>query len=191
MKKLLSIFLAAILTFSLVACTAREKTENSSSEAEVASALELLVNVWESYEEDEKFAAAGGDMSEENMTMNGPGKFSTKDAAALDTTLGFPEGSVEKIDEAASLVHMMNANTFTCGAFHVKEAGDLAGVSAAIKDNIMRRQWMCGFPDKLVIMQVGNYLISVFGENEIVDSFQTKLSAAYSSAELLCDEPIV
>lgn len=191
MKKLLSIFLAAILTFSLVACTAGEKTESSSSAAEVASALELLANVWESYEEDEKFAAAGGDMSEENMTMNGPGKFSTKDAVALDTTLGFPEGSVEKIDEAASLVHMMNANTFTCGAFHVKEAGDLAGVSAAIKDNIMQRQWMCGFPDKLVIMQVGNYLISVFGENEIVDSFQTKLSAAYSSAELLCDEPIV
>lgn len=214
MKKLFAIFLAALLALSLVAC-GNEKSDGSDTskdsnisdankpnsdadkpntdpgESSVKSPLELLTTVWNSYGDDDKFPVAGGDMSEENMTMDAPGKFGIDDTAALDTTLGFPAASADKIDDAASLVHMMNANTFTCGAFHVKNAGDIADVSAAVKDNIMQRQWMCGFPDKLVIVKVDDYVISFFGENEIVDTFKTKLTEAYTSAETLCDEPIV
>lgn len=208
MKRLLAIFLAALLTLSLAACGGNEKPDGSDTskdsnisgtnkpdkdpgESSVKSPLELLTTVWNSYGEDDKFPAAGGDMSEENMTMDAPGKFGVDDTAALDTTLGFPVASAEKIDDAASLVHMMNANTFTCGAFHVKNVGDIADISTAVKDNIMQRQWMCGFPDKLVIVKVDDYVISFFGENEIVETFKTKLTAAYTSAETLCDEPIV
>lgn len=208
MKRFLAIFLAALFTLSLAACGGKDNPNGSNpsddpgvsdtkepnkepGESSMKSPLELLTTVWNSYAEDDKFPAAGGDMSEENMTMDAPGKFGVGDTAALDATLGFPTASAEKIDDAASLVHMMNANTFTCGAFHVKNAGDAAAISAAIKDNIMQRQWMCGFPDKLVIVQVGDYIISFFGANEIVDTFKTKLTTAYTSAETLCDEPIV
>lgn len=187
MKKLLFIFLAALLTLSLTACG--EKNESSGQPA-VGSSLELLTTVWGSYSDDEKFPAAGGDMSGENMNMDGPGKFSTDDAAALDTTLGLPEAAADKIDEAASLVHMMNANTFTCGVFHLKDTGDAAGVAAALKDNLMQRQWMCGFPDKLVIVQTDGYVVSIFGENEIVNTFRDKLAQAYPAAETVCDVPI-
>ena len=207
MKKLLAIFLVTLLTLSLAACGENKNSAGSNSsddknvsdnkeankesnESSAQSPLELLTTVWNSYEEDDKFPAAGGDMSEENMTMSAPGKFGITDTTALDTTLGFPEASVEKIDEAASLVHMMNANTFTCGAFHVKNADDSDDVSAAIKDNIMQRQWMCGFPDKLVIVKVDQYIVSFFGENEIIDTFKTKLTAAYTSAEIIFEEPI-
>lgn len=164
--------------------------EPNKDQASAKSALELLTKVWSSYKDDDKFPAAGGDMSEENMTMDAPGKFGLSDTAALDTTLGFPASSAEKIDDAASLVHMMNANTFTCGAFHVKDAGTSADVSAAIKANIMERQWICGFPDKLVIVKIDDYIVAFFGENEIVDTFKTNLTAAYTSAETICDEPI-
>lgn len=208
MKKLLVIFLAIMLIFSLAACGENKKptgagttndqnvsdgdvNDKEPSQNDVKSPLDLLTAVWNSYEEDNKFPVAGGDMSEENMTMGAPGKFGLADADALDTTLGLPAASVEKIDDAASLVHMMNANTFTCGVFHLKNSEDIADVSAAIKDNIMQRQWMCGFPDKLVIMTVNDYIISLFGENEIVDTFKTNLTTAYTSAETICDEPIV
>lgn len=207
MKKLLVIFLAILLTLSLAACgenktpngdeTTNDQNVSGSEENSkepiqnaVNSPFELLNTVWNSYEEDNKFPVAGGDMSEENMTMGAPGKFGLDDTDALDTTLGFPAASAEKIDEAASLVHMMNANTFTCGVFHVKNAEDIADVSAAIKDNIMQRQWMCGFPDKLVIVTVDDYIVSFFGENEIVDTFKTMLTTAYTSAQTICDEPI-
>lgn len=186
MKKLLCVFLAALLTLCLAACGGNEP----SGQPAVESSLELLATVWGSYSDDEKFPAAGGDMSEDNMTMGEPGKFSTDDAAALDTTLGLPEASAGKIDEAASLVHMMNANTFTCGAFHLKDSKDAASVAAALKDNLMQRQWMCGFPDKLVIVQLDGYVVSFFGENEIVGAFLDKLTKAYPAAETVCDEPL-
>lgn len=193
MKRLVTFFLTSLLTLTLAACGGNENSADSNSSNDqnsVKSSLELLTTVWSSYEDNDKFPAAGGDMSEENMTMDGPGKFSIDDTAALDATLGFPAASAERIDDAASLVHMMNANTFTCGAFHVKNAGDIADISTAIRDNIMQRQWMCGFPDKLVIVQVDDYIISFFGEKEIVDTFKTKLNAAYTSAETICDDPI-
>ena len=55
-----------------------------------------------------------------NMRDGAPGNFSMDDADLLDSSLGFPAAEAGKIDGAASLVHMMNLNTFTCGAFHVK-----------------------------------------------------------------------
>lgn len=193
MKKFLAIILAALFVLSLAACGGNDNPAGdaaSENESAVKSPLELLTTVWNNYRDDEKFPAAGGDMSEENMSMDGPGKFGIDDTAALDSTLGFPEASAEKIDDAASLVHMMNANTFTCGAFHVKSAGDIDEISAAIKNNIMQRQWLCGFPDKLIIVKLDDYIVSFFGENEIIDTFKAKLTQTYASAEVICDEHI-
>lgn len=194
MKKIISAVMTLLLVLSFSACGAGASgNAGASSDAEqpaVKSALELLETVWNSYADDEKFAAAGGDASEENMTMDGPGKFGVSDSAALDSTLGFPADEADKIDDAASLLHMMNANTFTCGAFHVKDASALDSVVESVRENILNRQWICGFPEKLVIVTVGDYVVSFFGAGEIVDMFGEKLAAAYPTAETVCDEPI-
>lgn len=199
MKRLLAILMTALLALSLAACGGNEanngadvsNTANSSEAQEsVKSSLELLTTVWDSYEEADKFATTGGDMSEENMTTDAPGKYAVDDGEMLDSSLGFPASAVDKIDDAASLMHMMNANTFTCGAFHVKEGQDVDEVIAAIKDNIMQRQWICGMPDKLVIVKADSYIVSFFGEKEIVETFKRKLTEAYPSAETVCDEMI-
>lgn len=189
LKKVTMILLTFILVFSLAACG--NKDAAGGGEANIKDSLELLDTVWSSYSEDEKFPAAGGDMSEENASMEGPGRYGIEDAALLDSILGFPAANVEEIDDAASLMHMMNANTFTCGAYRVKNAGDISKLTTALKDNIMSRQWMCGFPEKLVIMTVDNYVISFFGNGEIADTFKEKLSAAYTGAETVVEEPIM
>ena len=49
---------------------------------------------------------------------------------------------------------------------------------------------MCGFPEKLVILTVGDYIVSVFGAGELTNTFVAKLSAEYSSAKQLFDVPI-
>lgn len=195
MKKLLAIFLAALLMLSLVACTESNNPggsdpANGTNESNVESALELLTTVWDKYADDEKFPAVGGDLSEEHITTDAPGQYNIDDAAILDTMLAFPETSANKIDDAASLGHMMNANTFTCAAFRVTNSADVADVAAAIEDNIMHRHWMCGFPEKLVVVQVDNYLVYFFGAGDLIDTFKTKLVEAYPSAETLCDAPI-
>lgn len=191
MKRIFAILLAAVMMLSFAACA---KTEDNNSDKDdsvkITDSLELLNTVWNSYAEDDKFAVGGGDMSEENMTMGAPGNYGLNDADAIDATLGFPAASLDKIDNAASLVHMMNANTFTCGAFHVKDKNDISALASEIKDNIMARQWMCGFPDKLVIVSVDSYIVSFFGDEEIIAQFKDKLTTAYSSASVISEDSI-
>ena len=189
MKKTISALLCAVLLLSLTACGASAPADTGADAP--ASALELLENVWNSYSDEEKFPAAGGDYSEENMRDGAPGNFSIRDAEILNSSLGFPAAEAGKIDGAASLVHMMNLNTFTCGAFHVKNSGDVTALSAALRENILARHWMCGIPDKLVIATVGDYIVSVYGNEELVDTFVSKLAAAYPSAKTVSDDPIV
>lgn len=199
MKKGISLLLTIAMVFSAAACGGSKDQTGSSdhgaggteeSRVEIADALTLLTTVWNSYGEDEKFPAAGGDFSEENSVMDGPGRYGIEDAASLDTMLGLPADAASKIDGAASLMHMMNANTFTCGAFHVSDQGDLPAVTALLKENILKRQWMCGFPDKLVIFTIGSYAVSAFGNEEIINTFKDKVTAAYETAVLVYEEAI-
>ena len=191
MKKFIILLLSIFLAMSLAACGNKTDSRDSSGKTEIKDAKELLTTVWNSYEEDEKFAIAGGDMTEENMTEDAPGTFGITDADELDSMLGFPAADAEKIDNAASIMHMMNANTFTCGAYHLKNAEDVKTVAADLKENVMNRQWMCGFPDKLVVISVDDYLVSVFGNEELVNTFKDKLTQTYENAKVISEDGIV
>lgn len=124
------------------------------------------------------------------MTDGAPGAYSVADASELDRVLGLPEADGAQVDDAASLQHMMNANTFTCGAFHLKSGADAAAIAEATRANIQNRQWLCGFPDKLAIAVVGDYLVALFGAEDLVDSFTAKLSAAFPATQIVADEAI-
>ena len=88
-------------------------------------------------------------------------------------------------------MHMMNQNTFTGAAFHVTDAANVGTVADAVKENILVRQWMCGFPDKMVIATIGNeYVVASFGINDAINPFEEKLSAAYPAAEIVYSEAI-
>ena len=187
MKKIVSLLLAALLVLSLAACGS--KNNNSGDKpATPASALNILETVWNTYGEDEKFAVVGGDFSGANTREDAPGVFDLKDRALADSELGLPETAA--VDEAASLVHMMNANTFTAGAYHLNDKSDMDTVVSDLKDNIMNRQWMCGFPDKLVILTLGDYVISCYGAEDLVDQFSEKVTEAFADAAVVCDEAI-
>ena len=171
MKKFISLVLAAALAFSLVACGS--KTDDKGDQPYTpASALDLLEKVWSTYTEDEKFPTSGGDYSEANSKEDAPGVYDLSDRAAVDSALGLPETA--KVDQAASLVHMMNANTFTAAAYHCTD--DPAALATQLRDNIQQRQWMCGFPDKVAVIVVGEYVVSVFGTEDLVDQFVSVLN---------------
>ena len=189
MKKFLTLLLAAAMTLSLAACGSKTD-DNSGNNSQPASALELLNAVWANYSDDDKFPAAGGDFDEANMTEDAPGNFSVEDGDALDYSLSFPAADAGKVSDAASLTHMMNANTFTAGAFHVASSSDVDSVVSDLKDNIMNRQWMCGFPDKLVILTLGDYVVSCYGAEDLVDQFSGKITETFADAAVVCDEAI-
>lgn len=190
MKRLLTVLLTAVLAVSLLACGSGKTENGNGSTSAISDSLELLNKVWGSYSDSEKFPVAGGDLSEANNKMDAPGKYDISDADAIDNSLGFPAADIAKIDNAASLMHMLNSNSFTCGVYHVKSADDVSAVAGDIKTNVMGRRWMCGFPDKLVVMSVDDYVVSFYGLNDFVDTFKTKVTGAYSQAKVISETPI-
>ncbi len=189
MKKLVALMLAMTLTISLTACGGGKDTGTTNDDTEGKTAVDILTDVLAVYEEDEKFAIAGGDY--ENMVQDAPGKVNVSDGETLDSLLGFPADSAGLIDDAASMMHMMNQNTFTAGVYHVTDEGDVQAVADAVKENIKNRQWICGFPDDLVVYSVGaNYVVAAFGAEEVVDDFEDNLEEVYKSAKNLYDEDL-
>ena len=156
--------------------------------AAVDDALTILNAIWNTYSDEEKFPAAGGDS--EHAVDGAPGSFDASNADSLSYLLTFPADDASLIDSAASLVHMMNLNTFTCGAFHVADANNVARLADDLRTTIQAKHWMCGFPDKLVIVTVGQSVFSVYGNEELVNTFRDKLLASYSAATAVYDEAI-
>lgn len=184
MKKIVSLALAVLLVLSLAACGSK-----NSGTGDVSDALTLLNTVWATYSEEEKFPVSGGDY--DHPVDDAPGAFDISNADNMDYMLGFPGPSVANLVDAASLMHMMNANTFTCGAFHVTSKDDVETVASDLRDAIQSKQWMCGFPDKLVIFTYDQYVVSLYGDEELVNTFRDKFTATYSDSTIAYDEAIL
>lgn len=187
MKKFLTMLLALVMVLSLAACSSQKGGDVNGGFP--VSAVDLLTAVWNAYPESEKFSVVGGSL--DNPVDGAPGAFPVDDADNLDYMLHFPADKADLIDDAASLTHMMNANSFTCGVFHVKNSADVSVVTDALRQNVQNTQWMCGFPDKLVIFTYDQYVVSLYGDEELVNTFRDKFTATYSDSTIAYDEAIL
>jgi hypothetical protein len=156
------------------------------------NAHELLAAIWSNYEQNEQFPIMGGDY--DNVVENAPGAFDlthTDAAANIDSLLSFPSEEIGKIDSAASIIHGMNTNMFTCGAFHVTDAGEVQSVADRIKNHILTKQFLCGSPEHLTILRVpGNYLIVLYGIKDNVGAFAQKTSALIPNTTTLTEQSL-
>lgn len=193
MKKLIALLLALTMVTAMAACTPANNDETTTTPVETttepapvaASALEILETVWAQFGDDEKFFVMGGDF--EAMVDGAPGKVNVAGTDFLTGNLIVPADQTANITDAASMIHGMNANTFTCAAYAVADANAFA---TAMQTAIQGNQWICGFPEKLVIAEVGGYVVVMFGHGDAVTPFQTKLTAAYPTTNVLVDEAI-
>ena len=194
MKKIAYLLILCLLfgvMTTFVSC--KENNGNTAdTEQEVSmSAVDALNNVWETYGEEEKFFAMGGDMN--NMVDNAPGEYGMEDTETLSWALYIPADSIALVDQAASLMHAMNTNTFMSAAFHLTDAANAETLATSIKDTIMSTQWMCGFPDKVVMFTVNEDIVMyAFGNAELIDNFKSKVTTVYGeNAVLLVEENIM
>ncbi len=184
MKKIVALLLALTLAVGLTACGGGGSTETTKDDTEGKAAVDILTDVWTAYEEDEKFPIGGG--AGDAIVMDAPGALDASDGETMDAMLGFPAASADKIDDAASMMHMMNQNNFTAAAYHVTSADDVQTVADAIKENLGNRQWMCGFPEQLVIYTVGNnYVVAVFGAADLVEDFDEEIEEVFTSTKVV------
>ena len=189
MKKLIALLLAGVMALSLVACGSSNDTKNDEpagdQPAEITSALNLLETVWNDYADDEKFSVIGGGPDAEQMVEDAPAAFDLTDRSLAEINLVLPESA--QVDEAASLIHMLNANTFTAAAYHA--TGDAQALATELRDAVQANRWMCGFPDKVVVAVRGEYVAVVFGAEDLVDAFAARLNGIFGM-ELAYDEAV-
>ena len=190
MKKMTAILLALAMILTLFAGCGKAEPEATEPAVELpASALEILETVWAAYAEDEKFPIAGGNI--EAGIMDAPGNYDLAYAENMTWNLLVPADRIDNVTEAASMIHMMNANTFTCGVFKLAEGVTAADFGGAMKDAVLNNQWMCGFPDSVLIRNFGDtYVLVAFGVEDAMTTFEAHLSAAYPGMETIANEPI-
>ena len=205
MKRIIALTLALMmLTMSFVACNktetpaeTTESVENNQTGAPVveeteaavelpyANALELLNIIFNGYNatatEDTMLYVAGGNINNfDTCSMEGPAAFVALADEDYDQNLGIPASEVAKIESAASMFNMMNTNVFNSYAVQFKAGTDVDAAIEAIKANVLARQWICGSPEKLVIVKMpGDCIVVVWGAVQfggIVDPYAASIS---------------
>lgn len=192
MKKVAVLLLSAMMIFILPGCGGKQndsQDEQGSGESQFGEALDVLNEVVKAYAEDELFAMYGGD--QENAVMDAPGKFDISKMEELENIYGLPADLSSDIEDAATMVHMMNANTFTGAAYRLREGTDLNAFADSVKSCILAKQWICGQPDSLLIINVdGRYVITAFGAAELMEDLKTNTLNAISGAQVIVETPI-
>ena len=173
MKKLLSI----LLVLTLVGCSKVNVSYDTS--------VDVMGDIWGRMNKD--LPVFGGNLMDQHMDSPGEFKLDAEDAEAeLEAMYYVPVEVISSLKDGATCVHLMNQNTFTSACFKVdnpKEVGE------KIADNIRNANWMCGFPDKLVMMMGDTYVIYAFGAEELVDSFKKTVEDAFmGTSKVLVDE---
>lgn len=181
MKKIVSMLLVlATVAVMAAGCASTKTDDNGTPIAE--SALEILQTVWGKFSDEEKFPVYGGDSA--NMVDGAPGEFSIGDTDGLNHNLLVPETQLANIDQAASMIHGMMVNNFTCGVFRLKDGADAAAFADAMRDSFKNNRWLCGQPEQLLVAMLGDrYVLAAFGLGEVLTVFQSKLNTAYPDAQ--------
>ena len=190
MKKMISLLLALTMLMGLAACGNQNKAEDTTAAPVDApgSALEILEAVWASYTAEEKFSVVGGDA--DNLVMEAPGSYSVDDEG-ISAILLVPTEETGKIDAAASIMHAMMSNYFTCGVFHVANSADAEAFAKTMRDSIASNRWLCAMPETLFVAVVGGeYVVAAFGLDDNMKVFETKLTTAYPATDVKYSEAI-
>ncbi|MEE1327571.1 MAG: hypothetical protein UHS47_03395 [Oscillospiraceae bacterium] len=199
MKKLIALLMALTMVAMMAACSTGTNNETPATDATetteavnvptVGSALEVLETIWNAYGDDEKFAVIGGNI--ENAVDGAPGNYDLAYAENLTYNLLVPAELIANIDDAASMIHMMNANNFTSGVVHLTEGTDVAAFTEAMHTAISTNPWICGFPEKMIVAVIdGSYVLISFGVNDAMNPFEAHLTEVYANAEIIYNEAL-
>jgi len=166
--------------------------ENNGTEEAPADldAVALLNAVFATYAEENKFPFGGGS-DIENMEMDKAGKYDIALVEELNNVVHLPATQNANIEEAATAMNMMNANSFTAAAYLLKDGTDVASFAADFKAAIDGAQWMCGFPEKFVVIQAGDYVITAYGLATNIDYFKTQAASALAGSAVVLEGDIV
>lgn len=152
-------------------------------------ALDMLQTVWDGFAPQERFDVIGGNGS---AVTGNPGSIVISESTVdLETMFWIPDSQLQQVWQAASMMHGLNRNLFTCVGVQLQEGADTAIFANSWKQNVQNARWVCGAPERILAITLGdNYVVCVFGNAKNVITFERKMTAAYPTAQILCSEVI-
>lgn len=212
-KRVLTLLLATTMVFGLVACggdktssetgteTQVETTEGAEAgtETNVAEGTEnvaapnvelmyststLLTNVFDTYADEDKvpFGAIIGEEYVEGV----PAEINLEELDIYVNNTKFPAAYNENIAEISTVIHSMNANTFTSVAIKLDGVEDIDTLKADLVESINTARWICGIPEVILTADDGENLVYAFGATDIVTKFAETLAEV--NANMVVDE---
>ena len=89
--------------------------------------------------------------------------------------------------QAATMLHMMNTNTFCSAVMQLNDAADAEAFASHYQQIVQSHHWMCGFPDTVVVLRMTDYVITAYGADDLIQAFKT--AAQGLGAEVLVEAP--
>ena len=189
MKKIIAIVLVVVVAAVAVFALTSNKTPDTSNDAAAyADATEVLTTIFAAYAEENKFPVGGGD--EANMSFEAPAKYDYTLADELNVVAKLPATQSANIEDAATAMHMMNANSFTGAAYKLVAGADAAAFAEEFKTELDNTRWMCGFPEKFIVIKTGDFVVTAFGVADIMDYFKTTATTTITGAEVVLEGDI-
>lgn len=186
MKKFFGNLILTTLALTLMGCGFSDKGNAGKGQgASYEQAVDILNLIWENTPEEEKFPSYGGNSSD--PVMDAPGTVDRGDTNLLSYTLLVPEDLQESVTDAASLVHMMNGNTFTGAALKI-QGTEVEKAAENVRDTVAGNQFVCGFPERLTVITAGDYILNAFGSEENVTSFQSIAESKVEGAKVIYNQ---
>jgi hypothetical protein len=192
-RKGLLLLLTATMLLSCIACgsnqtgnTENNKETETEKKVEIADANDISTKVWDTYEiEDtdgnmynDRFALMGGHFDSAVMDM--PAKYDLTKTGDLELMYCVPQDVIPMLDDAATMVHLMRASTFTAGAYHVTDVSNVKSVVEGIKTQTLGNQWLGGFPDRHIIAVIDEqYVVAAFGDEKVIENFEQALKEVF------------
>lgn len=155
---------------------------------------ETLAPVFEMKAEEVVGMFVGGYFSEDETTNKigeaGKTPVDVEDAAATFKSVSLiSDDAFAKIDDAAVFHHMMNINTLAVSSMKVANAADVESVANSMKESVGGNEvWICGFPEKYVIITIDTYVISAYGNTDMINAVKTAVTETYTNAVVVADE---
>ena len=176
MKKIIAIVLVVVVAaVAVFALTGNKSPDASSDAAAYADATEVLTTIFGAYAEENKFPVAGGD--EANMSFEGPAKYDYTLADELTAVAKLPASQAANIEDAATAMHAMNANSFTGAAYKLVAGADAAVFATDFQTELNNTRWMCGFPEKFIVVKTGDFIVTAYGVADIMDYYKSIVTA--------------
>ncbi len=201
MRKKISILLVITMSFTMLVLTGCNNTKDNTNDSSnmddtsnpsapsIESALAFYTEVWAAFSEDNKFSCIGGDVEH---STEGPGQFllTEENADSFKYLILVTDELYDMLEnDVATLQHMMNTNTFSSAVAKLKDPGKASEFAKAYKTAIQGQQWMCGFPDKVVVISVGDYVVMAYGLEENIENLVAACSAVEEQSTVLIDAP--